>query len=145
MPHVKTLTKNIASDITLKYPTFSHPTPRPTRRSFHPPPANDTITMKRAKVKAPAAAGSFGGFGAPAGGSTLSYLAEPPSFSAISDPNLVVALKNILKKDATTKAKGLEELVAQVQKHPFEQDGGIEEALLDVWVSVLLTSIIISS
>lgn len=106
-------------------------------------------TMKRAKGKASAAAGrgfdspafgagsgagSFGRFGAPDGGTPLSYLTEPPSFSAITDPHVVVSFKSVLKKDATTKAKGLEELVALVQAHPFEQDGGVEEAVLDVWV-----------
>lgn len=77
----------------------------------------------------------FGGFGTAASGTSLSYLAEPPSFSAISDPNVVVSLKNVLKKDSTTKAKALEELLAYVQAHPFEKDGGVEEGILDVWVS----------
>jgi hypothetical protein len=77
----------------------------------------------------------FGGFGTAASGTSLSYLAEPPSFSAVSDPNVVVSLKNILKKDSTTKAKALEELLAHVQAHPYEKDGGVEEGILDVWVS----------
>jgi hypothetical protein len=77
----------------------------------------------------------FGGFGTAASGTSLSYLAEPPSFSAISDPNVVVSLKNILKKDSTTKAKALEDLLAYVQAHPFDKDGGVEEAILEVWVS----------
>lgn len=83
----------------------------------------------------------FGGFGTAASGTSLSYLAEPPSFSAISDPNVVVSLKNVLKKDSTTKAKALEELLAHVQAHPFEKDGGVEEGILDVWVSTRTTSI----
>ncbi|GKU05040.1 e3 ubiquitin-protein ligase listerin [Fusarium langsethiae] len=78
----------------------------------------------------------FGGFGSAASGTSLSYLAEPPSFSAISDPNVVVSLKNVLKKDSTTKAKALEELLAHVQAHPFEKDGGVEEGILDVWVQI---------
>ena len=101
------------------------------------------IALKRSQGK-PAGRGfdgprsgfaSFGGFGGAASGSSLSYLAEPPSSTAVSDPNVVVALKNILKKDSTTKAKALEELLAYVQAHPFDQDGGVEEAILDVWVS----------
>lgn len=67
-------------------------------------------------------------------GTSLSYLAEPPSFAAVSDPNVIVSLKNVLKKDSITKAKGLEDLVQYAQSHPFEQDGGVEEALLDIWV-----------
>ncbi|KAM5345085.1 hypothetical protein ACJ41O_010947 [Fusarium nematophilum] len=78
----------------------------------------------------------FAAFGAAGSGTSLSYLAEPPSFSAVSDPNVVVSLKNVLKKDSTTKAKALEELVAYVQAHPFDKDGGVEEAILDVWVQL---------
>ncbi|KAF4438672.1 hypothetical protein F53441_12745 [Fusarium austroafricanum] len=78
----------------------------------------------------------FGGFGTAASGTSLSYLAEPPSFSAVSDPNVVVSLKNVLKKDSTTKAKALEELLAYVQAHPFDKDGGVEEGILDVWVQL---------
>lgn len=89
--------------------------------------------MKRAS-RAPAA--KFGGFGAPGGTGTLSYLAEPPSFSAVSDPNVVVSLKNLLKKDSTTKTKALEELVLYVQAQPFEKDGGVEDAILDVWSEI---------
>lgn len=67
-------------------------------------------------------------------GSSLSYLAELPSFAGISDPNLIVSLKNVLKKDSTTKAKGLEDLVMHAQSHPFEQAGGVEESVLTIWV-----------
>ena len=80
--------------------------------------------------------GGFGGFGGSGSNSSLSYLAEPPSFTAISDPHVVVAFKNVLKKDSTTKAKALEELVAYAQAHPFEKDGGVEEVILDVWVQL---------
>lgn len=81
-------------------------------------------------------AGGFGVFGSADAGSSLSYLAEPPSFSAVSDPNVVVSLKNVLKKDSTTKAKALEDLLAYVQAHPYDQDGGVEEAVLEVWVCI---------
>ncbi|CAI6091252.1 unnamed protein product [Clonostachys chloroleuca] len=104
--------------------------------------------MKKSKGKTaggfasggPSAFGAFpgpgSGFGASGGPSSLSYLTEPPSLHAISDPNVVVSLKNVLKKDPTTKSKALEELVAYVQAHPFEKDGGVEDAVLDVWVQV---------
>jgi hypothetical protein len=101
--------------------------------------------MKRAQARAAARtpafgsasapASGFGGFGASDSGSSLSYLAEPPSYAAVSDPHVVVSLKNILKKDSTTKAKALEELVGYAQAHPFDRDGGVEEAILEVWVS----------
>ncbi|GAW24631.1 hypothetical protein ANO14919_142220 [Xylariales sp. No.14919] len=76
----------------------------------------------------------FGSFASAASGINLSYLAEPPDLSSVSDANVVVSLKNLQKKDATTKAKALEELLAYVQAHPYEQDGGVEEPILDAWV-----------
>ena len=89
----------------------------------------------RSGFGSPAALGAAGGaFSGAAAGSSLSYLAEPPSFSAVSDPNVVVSLKNVLKKDSITKAKALEDLLQHVQAHPFDQGGGVDEALLDVWV-----------
>ncbi|PBP21078.1 C3HC4 type (RING finger) zinc finger containing protein [Diplocarpon rosae] len=77
---------------------------------------------------------SFGGFGSPASGSILSYLTEPPNLSAISDANVVVAFKNLSKKDGTTKSKALEDLRTYVLAHPHEQDGGVEDAVLEAWV-----------
>lgn len=100
--------------------------------------------MKRSKGKATASgAAAFGSkpafgsaFGPSSGrASSLSYLTEPPSLSEISDPNIVVSIKNVLKKDATTKVKGLEDLVAFAQSHPPETGGDVQDALLDVWVS----------
>ena len=78
--------------------------------------------------------GGFGGFGSGATGSTLSYLGEPPDLQEISDPNVVVAFKNLLKKDSTTKTKGLEDLRSYVQAHPYEADGGVEQPILEAWV-----------
>ncbi|KAI1450465.1 hypothetical protein F5Y02DRAFT_368922 [Annulohypoxylon stygium] len=79
---------------------------------------------------------SFGAFSTSSRGTDLSYLAEPPDLSSISDANVVVSLKNLQKKDATTKAKALEELVAYVQAHPHERDGGTEEPILEAWVQL---------
>lgn len=76
----------------------------------------------------------FGGFGSTSASSTLSYLTEPPNLSSVSDANVVVAFKNLSKKDGTTKSKALEDLRAYVQAHPYEQDGGVEEAVLEAWV-----------
>ncbi|TEA14345.1 E3 ubiquitin-protein ligase listerin [Colletotrichum sidae] len=81
------------------------------------------------------ARGGFGGFSSSAG-SGLSYLSEPPDLAPITDANVVVCFKNALKKDATTKAKALEELLAYVQAHPYEKDGGTEEAVLEAWVQI---------
>jgi hypothetical protein len=79
----------------------------------------------------------FGGFGASTSTSTLSYLTEAPNLQAISDANVVVAFKNLSKKDATTKSKALEDLRAYVKEHPFDSTGGPEDAILEAWVSVL--------
>jgi E3 ubiquitin-protein ligase listerin len=76
----------------------------------------------------------FVAFGTVFAGSTLSYLSEPPNLSSITDANVVVAFKNLLKKDTTTKAKGLEDLRSFVQSHPHEQDGGVEQPILEAWV-----------
>lgn len=47
----------------------------------------------------------------------------------ISDPQLIVAFKNLSKKDSTTKAKGIEEIQGYVTS---SQD--VEEAVLETWV-----------
>ncbi|KAI1843874.1 hypothetical protein JX266_009930 [Neoarthrinium moseri] len=88
------------------------------------------------KAFASSAAGAFGAFSTASSGTNLSYLTEPPDFSAISDANVVVSFKNLLKKDATTKAKALEDLITYVEAHPYEQDGGAEEAILEAWVQI---------
>ena len=76
----------------------------------------------------------FGTIGTVFAGSTLSYLSEPPNLSSITDANVVVAFKNLLKKDSTTKTKGLEDLRSFVLSHPYEQDGGVEQPILEAWV-----------
>ncbi|KAI1265042.1 hypothetical protein F5Y18DRAFT_386984 [Xylariaceae sp. FL1019] len=77
---------------------------------------------------------SFGGFSTAASGTNLSYLAEPSDFSAIPDAHVVVSFKNLQKKDATTKGRALEELLAYVQDHPFENEGGVGDPVLEAWV-----------
>lgn len=80
-------------------------------------------------------AGGLGGFGNSSAfgssqSSALSYIQEPPDYSQISDPNVVVAFKNLSKKDGTTKAKALEEL----QTYVSTQDREVEDAILEAWV-----------
>ncbi|OTB06457.1 hypothetical protein M426DRAFT_9597 [Hypoxylon sp. CI-4A] len=82
------------------------------------------------------ASSSFGAFSTSSRGTDLSYLAEPPDLSSVSDANVVVSLKNLQKKDATTKAKALEDLVTYVQAHPYESNGGTEEPILEAWVQL---------
>lgn len=91
--------------------------------------------MKRVQQARAASQGFGNSFGSASSGTTLSYLAEPPSFTAVSDPNVVVSLKNVLKRDSTTKAKALEDLLHHVEVHPFDQGAGVDEALLEIWVS----------
>ena len=105
-----------------------------------------TVHMSKRQVKAQAsssraALGVFGsGFGSTstsafgATSSPLSYVTEPPDLSSISDPNVVVAFKNLSKKDSTTKAKALED----IQTYVSSLSGQVEEAVLEAWVGLLL-------
>ncbi|EFX05218.1 ring zinc finger protein [Grosmannia clavigera kw1407] len=81
------------------------------------------------------AAGGFGGFAPVQNKSGLAYLSDRHDLSGISDANAVVQFKNLLKKDGKTKARALEELVAYAQAHSFES-GGVEDAILEVWVQL---------
>ena len=84
-----------------------------------------------------ASTGGSTAFGSPAvfgATSSLSYIADPPDLSAVSDPHVVVAFKNLSKKDSTTKAKALDDLQAYIEG--LGGDGaGIEDAILEAWVS----------
>ena len=111
------------------------------------------MSKKQFKSQASSSRAVSGAFGAPEGGafgstglaglstfgtvssSTLSYFFEPPDLSAISEPNVVVAFKNLLKKDSTTKAKALEDLHAYVLSLGVEK-GGVEDAILEAWVGL---------
>ena len=64
--------------------------------------------------------------------SSLSYIAEQPDLSNVSDPNLVVCLRNLGKKDSTTKTKALEELQDYV--NPLASGEAIDPGLLEAWV-----------
>lgn len=92
-----------------------------------------------------AAAGGFGAFGGSFGGfssissshthapSSLSYVAEPPDLSRISEPQLVVAFKNLLKKDDVTKTKALEDIRDYILKLENRSDS-LEDGVLEAWV-----------
>lgn len=82
--------------------------------------------------------GGFGGFGSSTGtfgssASLLSYLAEQPDLSTVSDPNVVVNFKNLSKKDSTTKAKALEDIQAYIAACAQAQQE-LEDGILDAWV-----------
>ncbi|KAL8999416.1 MAG: hypothetical protein Q9169_001730 [Polycauliona sp. 2 TL-2023] len=86
-----------------------------------------------------AADGAFGS--APKGGafgavssSPLSYVYEPPDLTSISEPNTVVAFKNLQKKDSITKAKALEDLLRYFSSG--ETNEGVEDAVLEAWIKV---------
>jgi hypothetical protein len=94
-----------------------------------------------------AAAGGFGAFSGSFGGfssvssshahthapSSLSYVAEPPDLSRISEPHLVVAFKNLSKKDDTTKTKALEDIRDFLVTLENRSDD-LEDGLLEAWV-----------
>ncbi|KAF2152461.1 RING zinc finger protein-like protein [Myriangium duriaei CBS 260.36] len=86
--------------------------------------------------RAVAGASAFGTFGNSATfethASPLSYVSEPPNLSAFSDSNIVVQFKNLMKKDATTKTKALED----IQTYLKSPDIQVEEALLSAYAKL---------
>ena len=94
-----------------------------------------------------AVAGGFGAFSSSPGSfstasvtdshtlSSLSYVAEPPDLSKISHAQSIVAFKNVLKKDETTKAKALEDLKSYLIGIET-RDEPIEDGFLEAWVGV---------
>lgn len=90
--------------------------------------------FKSKASKANAATATFGsasfGFGSASSASTLSYVAEQPDLSGVADPNVVVSLRNLGKKDSTTKAKALEEL----QEHLKTAGPDVQDAVIAAWV-----------
>ncbi|KXG50701.1 Zinc finger, RING-type [Penicillium griseofulvum] len=89
---------------------------------------------------AASAFGSFGGFSGSFSGegketSALTYIAAPPDLSRISGQQLVIAFKNLLKKDDITRLKALEELrdyITTVEK----RKGTLDDGFLDAWVRI---------
>lgn len=65
--------------------------------------------------------------------SLLSYVTELPDLGGITDPNVVVSLRNLSKKDNTTKAKALEELQQFVLSQQTKGES-IEDGVLEAWV-----------
>jgi E3 ubiquitin-protein ligase listerin len=65
--------------------------------------------------------------------SPLSYVTELPNLNAITEASIVVAFKNLTKKDSVTKAKALEDLQEHIASNA---DVGPETAVLEAWVGV---------
>lgn len=92
-----------------------------------------------------AAAGGFGAFSSSFGGfstgfssqgdgpSSLTYIAEPPDLSRISEPQLAIAFKNLLKKDDTTRTKALEDLREYISTVENKK-GTVDDGFLEAWV-----------
>lgn len=82
--------------------------------------------------------GSFGGFSSTFSSqgrepSSLTYVTEPPDLSQISEPQLVIAFKNFLKKDEVTRSKSLDDMrdyVSGVEAHK----GTLDDGFLEAWV-----------
>lgn len=94
----------------------------------------------RSQASSGRAGTGFGALGTSAFGSSqssvLSYIQEPPDYSGISNANVIVAFKNLSKKDSTTKAKALEDLQVYVSTADVE----VEDGLLEAWVRCDRTS-----
>ena len=74
--------------------------------------------------------GAFGSFGQFTPSSPLSSTTKPLDLSLLP-PELVVIVKNIQKRDATTRSKGLQDLRTKAIDDLDEQS---MECLLNVWV-----------
>lgn len=82
--------------------------------------------------------GSFGGFSGSLSSqgkepSALTYITAPPELSRIDDQKLVIAFKNLLKKDDTTRTKALEELREHISTVEANK-GTLDAGFLDAWV-----------
>ncbi|KAJ5901838.1 hypothetical protein N7495_002366 [Penicillium taxi] len=89
-----------------------------------------------------AAAGGFGSFGGFSGfnssgrqPSSLNYISEPLDLSRISEQQLVIAFKNSLKKDETTRTKALEELKEYVLSVEVRK-GTLDESFVEAWMKI---------
>ena len=100
--------------------------------------------FKAQASSARAASAAFGSpslaFGHPTSGfhtssSPLSYVTENPDLSGIPEPNVVVAFKNLGKKDSVTKAKALEELHEHLSS-TASSEKGVESSVLEAWVGL---------
>ncbi|KAL9576378.1 MAG: hypothetical protein Q9212_007149, partial [Teloschistes hypoglaucus] len=97
--------------------------------------ASSSRAVSGAFAASDGALGPFGGGGfGHVSSSPLSYVYEPPDLSTISEPNIVVAFKNVQKKDSTTKAKALEDLLQY--STALEKTDGVENAVLEAWIKV---------
>ncbi|PWY66441.1 hypothetical protein BO70DRAFT_345831 [Aspergillus heteromorphus CBS 117.55] len=90
-----------------------------------------------------AAAGAFGSFGGFSSAfssqgrepSSLTYVAEPPDLSRISEAQLAIAFKNFLKKDDVTRTKALDDLRDHVLG--VESRGGtLDDGFLEAWIKI---------
>lgn len=87
---------------------------------------------------AASAFGAFGGFSSAYSGqgrepSSLTYVAEPPDLSRISEPQLAIAFKNFLKKDEVTRTKALDDLKDYISTVE-SRSGTLDDGFLDAWV-----------
>lgn len=86
--------------------------------------------------------GSFGGFSSAFSSqgrepSSLTYVAEPPDLSQISEPQLVIAFKNFLKKDEVTRTKALEDIKDYISTVEA-RSGTLDDGFLEAWVCLHL-------
>ncbi|RAK97481.1 ubiquitin-protein ligase RKR1 [Aspergillus ibericus CBS 121593] len=67
--------------------------------------------------------------------SSLTYVAEPPDLSRISEAQLGIAFKNFLKKDEVTRTRALDDLRDHVSG--VENRGGtLDDGFLEAWIKI---------
>ena len=108
-----------------------------------PPHSTMSKKFKSQASSSRAAASTFGAFGGFSGAfssqgrepSALTYVAEPPDLSRLSEAQLGIAFKNFLKKDEVTRTRALDDLrdhVAGVES----RGGTLDDGFLEAWVGL---------
>ena len=100
--------------------------------------AKATASSARVGLGATSFSSSFGsppGSSFASASSSISYLAEQPDLSRVSDVQVVVHFKNLAKRDSTTRSRGLEDLQTYVASET-EKEQPLEDAFIEAWVKV---------
>lgn len=95
--------------------------------------------MKKAQFKSHASSSratsaSFGGLTFNNPYSSLSYFTKAPDLSGIENPHVVVAFKNLTRKDENTRSRALQDFRAYLHAQAKEKNE-IDDNIIEAWVS----------
>ncbi|RKF64735.1 putative c3hc4 type zinc finger containing protein [Erysiphe neolycopersici] len=96
--------------------------------------------MKKTQFKSHASSSratisGFGGLALIKPHSSLSYFIKAPDLSSIENPHVVVAFKNLTKKDENTRSRALQDLRAYLHAQAKERNG-IDDHIIEAWVNL---------